>query len=1415
MSNFIRLSVPRQQDAQSNAIVVNANENTIAAANSDACYITPIRNQSGFPQSLYYDPATGEIAYADTSGGGGGGGGQWTKTGNLLAPIPTDVSGIALMNTIIRGTDLSACVIGGADNEIGDVLTNWTFIAGGANKVSVPVSNFGYYCTIGGSYHKIGMSEGFVSGSFNLQGAISAGSSAFGASNRIGGVGANTICPFGFAFGSGNAIGDASGSAADHCVVGGDGNKIASGDVNAVAAASIALGKSNIIASGSDSDAQYCVAIGRENKIAIGANDECYTSVALGSNNTISAQWCNAIGSGNECSQRGASAYGWGNLADASYACARGKECNARGISSLADGSGSIARTTCSVALGCGADANGSCGFVYRDTCGNTFCFDSGGGPGNGQLLINGTAGAGGTGPTGPQGGFGGVTTCYYQDPSSNLVQDPTAGYMYFRTATTQYAASMLIVDASDCNQTNITEYMKTIMDSPNPSVKGHVRVSDSFSGTDNYLLYEINDLSYSGATPAWFEISVNGVASSSPSPFNPSLYPPNELYLTFARMGDIGAEGPQGVTGPTGPAGSGSGGGGASPWHYDSSDNFYGPTGGIRADQVFGVKHVIASNLNTFAAIEGSGNVAIGWEVGTAGGYYGENNILIGFEAGGMQGGDNNICIGARGGGGGGQSNNILLGQGAGGSGGLSAGGLVINATSATSLAGVNNGCVIKPIRNDSQVNSLFYDTTTGEITYDTATSGSGGGASYWKLLTLSDGANVLEPSANAISGLRFKNTIIKGTDLSGITIGVDHTASGEHAIAMGKNNTATGDYSVAMGEGTETSGDYSFADGSGSIARTTCSVALGCGADASGTCGFVYRDTCGNSFCFDSGGLAGSGQLLVNGVELVSSSGTWAPLNSPAFTGTPTAPTAAGSTNTTQLATTAFVQGEVGTNTTAISTNATNIATNATDISLKANIDSQAFTGTPSLPTGTTAVTQASGNNSTKLATTAFVQGEVGTNTTAISTNATNIATNATDISLKANIASQAFTGTPSLPTGTTAVTQASGNNSTKLATTAFVQSEVGTNTADITTNTTNIATNATNISLKANIASQAFTGTPSLPTGTTAVTQASNNDSTRLATTAFVKTAVGAVGGADAWKETIIGGSKLLEPSANDISGINLFGDITIQGTDATQATIEIGRDCSAIATTSTTWDFGSLAIGAGCVATRHSIAIGGLCEAGRDSTYGYGGIAIGLSCKVTGTGGYSSIAMGESCRCEGGPGAIAMGLSCHAFAKFSTAMGYYCGNSGVNGLETGDHSLSVGRRCVASGGQSVAAGEESFARGVYSVALGNAADASGTGGFVYRDICSNTFVFDTGGSSGSGQLLINGVAVGGGGDGSSNWKETIIGGSKLLEPSANDISGINLFGDISASLESVDARVAAVITHGSRKSAVRVG
>lgn len=46
------------------------------------------------------------------------------------------------------------------------------------------------------------------------------------------------------------------------------------------------------------------------------------------------------------------------------------------------------------------------------------------------------------------------------------------------------------------------------------------------------------------------------------------------------------------------------------------------------------------------------------------------------------------------------------------------------------------------------------------------------------------------------------------------------------------------------------------------------------------------------------------------------------------------------------------------------------------ATAVATKADLNSASFTGTPSLPTGTTGVTQSSTDSSTKLATTAFVQ-------------------------------------------------------------------------------------------------------------------------------------------------------------------------------------------------------------------------------------------------------------------------------------------------------------------------------------------------------------------------------------------------------------------------------------------------------
>jgi len=99
---------------------------------------------------------------------------------------------------------------------------------------------------------------------------------------------------------------------------------------------------------------------------------------------------------------------------------------------------------------------------------------------------------------------------------------------------------------------------------------------------------------------------------------------------------------------------------------------------------------------------------------------------------------------------------------------------------------------------------------------------------------------------------------------------------------------------------------------------------------------------------------------------------------LASPALTGTPTAPTAAADTNSTQLATTAFVVGQAAATapsmdgTAAVGT-ATRFAradhVHPTDTS-RAPLASPAFTGTPTAPTA------AAGTNTTQIATTAFVR-------------------------------------------------------------------------------------------------------------------------------------------------------------------------------------------------------------------------------------------------------------------------------------------------------------------------------------------------------------------------------------------------------------------------------------------------------
>ena len=253
--------------------------------------------------------------------------------------------------------------------------------------------------------------------------------------------------------------------------------------------------------------------------------------------------------------------------------------------------------------------------------------------------------------------------------------------------------------------------------------------------------------------------------------------------------------------------------------------------------------------------------------------------------------------------------------------------------------------------------------------------------------------------------------------------------------------------------------------------------------------------------------------------------------------------------------------------------------------------------LSGTPALPNGTTATTQSNGDNSTKVATTAYVASNAGTaltgtgiarNTGActelsgdVTTSGSNVATvvkvnsatvptsktivgtngsgqivDATSAALSNNTSGTAanLSGTPALPNGTTATTQSQADGSTKLATTAYVDTGLGTKQAtltgtglarntgaatelsgDVTTSGSNVATvvkvngaavpasktivgtngsgqivdaSASTLSNNTSGTAANLSGTPALPNGTTATTQSLADNSTKLATTAYVQ-------------------------------------------------------------------------------------------------------------------------------------------------------------------------------------------------------------------------------------------------------------------------------------------------------------------
>ena len=133
-------------------------------------------------------------------------------------------------------------------------------------------------------------------------------------------------------------------------------------------------------------------------------------------------------------------------------------------------------------------------------------------------------------------------------------------------------------------------------------------------------------------------------------------------------------------------------------------------------------------------------------------------------------------------------------------------------------------------------------------------------------------------------------------------------------------------------------------------------------------------------------------------------------------------------------------------------------------------------------------------------------------------------------TQIDLKAPLASPTFTGTPTLPTGTIATTQTASNNTTAVATTAYVDA------AD---------------ALKAPLASPTFTGAVTLPDNTVALGTKTTGDYVATITGGTGVTSTAATTG-EGTTHTLSIGQAVGTSASVTFANLTLTGDLTVSGT-----------------------------------------------------------------------------------------------------------------------------------------------------------------------------------------------------------------------------------------------------------------------
>ena len=384
----------------------------------------------------------------------------------------------------------------------------------------------------------------------------------------------------------------------------------------------------------------------------------------------------------------------------------------------------------------------------------------SGGGGGNGATGATGPRGATGMGATGPAGQFGGISV-EYRFRNSIADADPGLGLLSF-DSTDLSAATEMYIDKQDVNGVVVADFLRTIDDSTNP-IKGHFRLGDKTDVT-KFAMFTIGGMV---EHDAYFSILCNRVSGIQ------SFSNLENVVLTFARTGDVGATGstgPQGATGLDGKFAGYGATGSTGPRGFTGPQGIQGATG---PQGIQGIPGQIGPMGATGIGYAGSRGLGDTGATGPGGGRF----VIVGSCAGNIEDA-NPFTIG--------NSDNIILAEAA----------IIISlsvnlmlaVTQAAEFAVTRNGQVTSgrvtvPIGDSSAaINELSVNFAAGDTVSFVALSGEGGGGVTIASWFMNGGAvgytgsrglsgQVAYAGATGATGIRGATGPIGATGLSGAT--------------------------------------------------------------------------------------------------------------------------------------------------------------------------------------------------------------------------------------------------------------------------------------------------------------------------------------------------------------------------------------------------------------------------------------------------------------------------------------------------------------------------------------------------------------------------------------------------------------------------------------------------------------------